>query len=73
MCSICLLSVNSSWLIDYNGKSPPEVYFCTSKLLVWASVADQAQEAMKTCHEIMATFFEKTHRDIVAQLTGKYL
>lgn len=62
--------VNSAWLIDYNGKSPPELYFCPSKLQVWANVADQAQEAVTNCREMLAPFFEKTHRDIVSQLTG---
>nr|KAG5699369.1 hypothetical protein BaRGS_008277 [Batillaria attramentaria] len=64
---------NHAWLIDYDRKSPPEMYFCTSKLQVWANVADQAQEAMTTCHEHLAPYFEKTHRDIVAQLTGQVI
>ncbi|XP_070190601.1 epithelial cell-transforming sequence 2 oncogene-like [Littorina saxatilis] len=65
--------VNSAWLLDYDKKSPPEVYFCTSKLQVWANVADQAQEAMQRTHEQLAPFFEKTHRDIVSQLTGQVI
>ena len=64
-------TVNSAWLLDYGKKSPSEVYFCTSKLQVWANVADQAQEAIHTCHELLAPYFEKTHRDIVSQLTGE--
>jgi hypothetical protein len=66
------IAVNSSWLIDYDSKPPPEVYFCSSKLRVWANVADQASEAIRTCHELLAPYFEKTHRDIVSQLTGKF-
>ncbi|XP_076445720.1 epithelial cell-transforming sequence 2 oncogene-like [Babylonia areolata] len=65
--------VNSPWLVDYGKQSPPEVYFCSSKLQVWANVADQAQEAISRCHEQLAPFFEKTHRDIVSQLTGQVI
>ena len=64
-------TVNSAWLLDYDHKSPPQVYFCTSKLQVWANVADQAKEAIDNCRDLLAPYFEKTHRDIVSQLTGQ--
>ena len=47
------------------------MYFCQSKLNVWANTADQAQEALKTTRKSLTPYFEKTHRDIAAQLAGK--
>ncbi|XP_056015999.1 epithelial cell-transforming sequence 2 oncogene-like isoform X2 [Ostrea edulis] len=69
--------VNSDWLIPYKeGRpaktlQPPHVYFCPSKLDVWSNVADQAMEALSSCKLHIGQFLEKTHRDIVSQLTGQ--
>ncbi|KAK3578884.1 hypothetical protein CHS0354_010250 [Potamilus streckersoni] len=63
--------VNTEWLIPYSDGSPPEKYFCTSKLDVWANVADQALEAIKSCRNHLSVFFDKVHGDVVAQLAGQ--
>ncbi|XP_078322430.1 epithelial cell-transforming sequence 2 oncogene-like isoform X2 [Crassostrea virginica] len=69
--------VNSDWLNSYHeGRPartvpPPQVYFCQSKLDVWSHVADQAVEALASCKQHLGQFLEKTHSDIVSQLTGQ--
>ncbi|KAJ8315773.1 hypothetical protein KUTeg_007923 [Tegillarca granosa] len=65
--------VNSDWLLDYKEGSPQKMYFCQSKLDVWANTADLAKEALDTCNQVLESFFDKTNRDIAAQLTGQYL
>ncbi|XP_041351254.1 uncharacterized protein LOC121370205 [Gigantopelta aegis] len=70
-CTSSYNHVNTEWLVPYRDGSPPEKYFCSTKLSVWANVADQVQEAVRDCHQMMAPYFEKTHRDIVAQITGQ--
>ncbi|XP_052238389.1 epithelial cell-transforming sequence 2 oncogene-like [Dreissena polymorpha] len=63
--------VSSDWCIPYKEGPPPEQYFCTSKLNVWANTADQAVESLKKCRQILAPYFENAHRDVAAQLTGE--
>ncbi|WAR08896.1 ECT2L-like protein [Mya arenaria] len=63
--------VNTDWCIPYREGPPPEQYFCTSKLNVWANTADQAVESLKKCREILTSYFESSHRDIAAQLAGE--
>ena len=65
-------TVNTEWLSPYIDGNPTQVYFCQSKLDVWANTAGQAKEALRTCKELLTPFFDKTHKDIVSQLTGKY-
>lgn len=64
-------AVNTEWLSPYIDGNPTQVYFCQSKLDVWANTAGQAKEALRTCKELLTPFFDKTHKDIVSQLTGK--
>ena len=66
-------TVNTEWLLPYIDGNPTQVYFCQSKLDVWANTAGQAKEALRTCKELLTPFFDKTHKDIVSQLTGKYI
>ncbi|XP_035824549.1 epithelial cell-transforming sequence 2 oncogene-like [Aplysia californica] len=64
--------VNSEWLIPYEDNlQPPSVYFCDSKLSVWANVAEQAQEAVRETRGFMDGYFDRLHRNISAQLTGQ--
>ena len=63
-------AVSSEWLVPYAEGSPPGRYFCATKLSVWSNVADQARAAVRDCRHFMARYFENTHRDIVAQITG---
>ncbi|XP_069127414.1 epithelial cell-transforming sequence 2 oncogene-like isoform X1 [Argopecten irradians] len=63
--------VNSDWLLPYKEGPTPSMYFCTSKLDVWTNTADQAKEALTTCKKLLSPYFEKTHKDIVSQLTGQ--
>ncbi|XP_021352569.1 epithelial cell-transforming sequence 2 oncogene-like isoform X3 [Mizuhopecten yessoensis] len=65
--------VNSDWLLTYKEGPPPSMYFCTSKLDVWSNTADQAKEALTTCKKLLSPYFEKTHKDIVSQLTGQVM
>ena len=53
--------------------SPPDLYFSSSKLNVWANTADQAREACLVTKNIMAKYFEQVHKDVVSQLTGTCL
>ena len=68
-----MFPVNTDWLLPYADGSPTTSYFCQSKLDVWANTADQAKEALRTCKDHLTPFFQKTHRDIVSQLTGMLL
>lgn len=69
---VMVISVNTEWLIPYERNTqPPKVYFCQSKLDVWANVADQALEAVKHTRSSMDPFFDDLHRNVSAQLTGK--
>ena len=63
--------INTEWLSPYIDGNPTQVYFCQSKLDVWANTAGQAKEALRTCKELLTPFFDKTHKDIVSQLTGQ--
>ena len=65
--------MNTDWCIPYKEGEPPKMYFCQSKLNVWANTADQAQEALRTTRKNLTPYFEKTHRDIAAQLAGMML
>ncbi|GFS13318.1 epithelial cell transforming sequence 2 oncogene-like protein [Elysia marginata] len=65
-------TVNSEWLIPYEGnKAPPAMYFCQGKLNVWSNVAEQAQEALAETRACMEPYFDRVHRTISAQLTGQ--
>ncbi|KAL5011047.1 hypothetical protein ScPMuIL_013352 [Solemya velum] len=63
--------INSEWLLPYKEMATPQLYFCQSKLNIWANTAEQVSEALQTCRETLSPFFEKTHKDIVSQLTGQ--
>ncbi|CAL1534144.1 unnamed protein product [Lymnaea stagnalis] len=64
--------INTEWLILYdNIKPPPAMYFCQSKLNVWANVADQALEAVRETRAVMDPYFDRVHRNISAQTTGQ--
>ncbi|XP_076076659.1 epithelial cell-transforming sequence 2 oncogene-like [Mytilus galloprovincialis] len=63
--------INTEWLLPYADGSPTTAYFCQSKLDVWANTAGQAKEALRVCKEQLTPFFDKTHKDIVSQLTGQ--
>ena len=62
--------MNTEWCLPYKEGPPPEQYFCTSKLNVWANTADQALEALGKCKQVLTPYFESAHRDIAAQLAG---
>ncbi|XP_053396270.1 epithelial cell-transforming sequence 2 oncogene-like isoform X2 [Mercenaria mercenaria] len=65
--------VNTEWCLPYKEGPPPEQYFCTSKLNVWANTADQAVEALGKCKQVLTPYFEAAHRDIAAQLAGEVI
>ncbi|ESO84166.1 hypothetical protein LOTGIDRAFT_155489, partial [Lottia gigantea] len=63
--------INTEWSVSYKENSPPAMYFCQSKLNVWSNVAEQAQEALTRCREIMTPYFSKLQQDIACQLAGQ--
>lgn len=67
----CVISVNTEWCLPYREGTPPDQYFCKSKLSVWANTADQATESLNKCRQILTPYFENAHKDIAAQLAGK--
>ena len=65
------LLVNTDWCIPYQVGPPPSVYFCSSKLNVWANTADQAKESLNKARSALMPYFENTHKDIAKQLAGR--
>lgn len=62
--------VSSEWLIQPEGKHPPEHYFCPAKLLVWSTMADQMAEACSKTREVIGRFFEKKKIDAIGKIVG---
>ncbi|KAL4233601.1 epithelial cell transforming sequence 2 oncoprotein-like [Mactra antiquata] len=65
--------VNTEWCLPYKDGTPPDQYFCSSKLSVWANTADQATESLKRCRQTLTPYFENAHKDIAAQLAGEVI
>ncbi|ELU09648.1 hypothetical protein CAPTEDRAFT_119101, partial [Capitella teleta] len=63
--------IDSQWMSQPEGVSPPTHYFCESKLSLWSSAADQVKEACKVTKAAISRFFDQKQRNVISQLTGQ--